>query len=87
MNQRGDGKFRLGLEVGFELNDSLVVIFGFVFDRQTAESFTGSAASAASPAFFLRLDCDLNLQTSNVVRKMLTGKGDDLLWCFPLEFQ
>ena len=87
MDQCGDGQFGFGFEIGLELNDSLVVLFGFVFDRQTAESFTSAAASAATSAIFLVLDRNLNLQACNVVRKMFTSEGHDLLGGLPLQFQ
>ena len=65
--QRSDPKFGLGFQISLERDDSLVAVVEFVFDRQTAESFTGSAASATAAAFFSSLNFNLNLQTGDVM--------------------
>lgn len=84
MDQCRDRQFRFSFEIGLENNNPLIIVFGFIFDRQTAESFTSSTTSASTTTIFLRLNRNLNLQTCNVVRKMLANESNDLLGRFPL---
>lgn len=67
MHQCRDRQFGFRLQIRLQSDDPLFATFEFVFARQTAESFTSSAASATAAAFFLNFNRHLNLQSSGVV--------------------
>lgn len=67
MDQCRDRKLGFRTQVSRQRDDAIVFAFVFVFARQTAESFTGSAASATAATLLLWLNRNLNLQSGDAV--------------------
>jgi len=68
MGQADGGQHGLLIQVGVERDPSLI---GFILTRQTAQPFTGSAASAAPAALFQLLRHHFKLEPRNVVGKVV----------------